>query len=378
VSEPNGAVEVGFLLPPKQTPAAARVAAAIIAAYRRVSGRPVAFETGVNYLRRQAGEMDDGEFFRLVAEQSDSGILLDLHNLWCNETNGRSRVLDVIDEMPLERVWEVHLAGGMPHEGYWLDAHSSEIPEPLIDIAAEVIARLPNVGVVNFEVLPEHVGALGLDGVTRQLEELRALWALRPPRTYAASRHGDAIFPPPSAADDADVRAWENQLVAAVRAHSGKEGTPRFGDPGIAIYRGLIEDFRSGFLARTMRYTMTALLAGIGSNDTRELLSSYFASCPPDAYPAVEADHFAAYLAGHTQLLSRVRYLEEVLAFERGLIRATVYGEGSDVHWTVDPTVLLEALDQGRLPGELPGMPSTMRLSTSPAAEPHEGALVAH
>jgi uncharacterized protein len=48
-----------------------------------------------------------------------------LHNLWCNQLNGRQQVLDVLAELPLDRVWEVHLAGGKEMDGLWLDAHSS-------------------------------------------------------------------------------------------------------------------------------------------------------------------------------------------------------------------------------------------------------------
>ena len=102
----------GFLLPPVQTMASARIAARNIAAVKDLLPVPFAFETGVNYLAPQPGEMPDGAFFAAVAEQADCGILLDLHNLWCNERNGRQRVLDVVAELPLDRVWEVHLAGG--------------------------------------------------------------------------------------------------------------------------------------------------------------------------------------------------------------------------------------------------------------------------
>ena len=77
-----------------------------------------------DYLRPRPGELGDGEFFAAVAEQADCGILLDLHNLWCNERDGRQPVRDVLAELRLERVWEVHLAGGEELVGYLLDAHS--------------------------------------------------------------------------------------------------------------------------------------------------------------------------------------------------------------------------------------------------------------
>jgi len=82
---------------------------------------PFAVETGVNYLQPCAGEMSDGAFVAAVAEAADCGIVLDLHNLWANETERPPAGGAVLAELPLERIWEVHLAGGSEFQGYWLD-----------------------------------------------------------------------------------------------------------------------------------------------------------------------------------------------------------------------------------------------------------------
>jgi hypothetical protein len=49
-----------------------------------------------------------------------------------------------------------------------------------------------------------------------------------------------------------------------------------------------------------------------------------------------------------------VPHLREVIAFEHALIRAHLYGDKTVVDWTADPTEILGALDQGRLPDRLP------------------------
>lgn len=99
-------------MPPIQTFEAVKIAADNINYLRDRLNIPFAFETGVNYLQPLPGEMTDGSFFAAVAETADCGILLDLHNLWCNEKNGRSSVRQVIAELARDRVWELHLAGG--------------------------------------------------------------------------------------------------------------------------------------------------------------------------------------------------------------------------------------------------------------------------
>jgi Protein of unknown function (DUF692) len=66
-----------------------------------------------------------------IAEQADCGILLDLHNIWTNQRNGRQPVTDYIAQLPLDRVWEVHLAGGFETGGFYLDAHVGAIDPEL-------------------------------------------------------------------------------------------------------------------------------------------------------------------------------------------------------------------------------------------------------
>jgi uncharacterized protein len=59
VRRDEDAPDVGFLLPPRQSPAGVRVAVDRIGRYRRALGRPVAFETGVNYLQPRATSATD-------------------------------------------------------------------------------------------------------------------------------------------------------------------------------------------------------------------------------------------------------------------------------------------------------------------------------
>lgn len=353
-------VECGFLLPPPQTPAAVRVASANIRRYAHALGRPVAFETGVNYFRPSPDGLTDGAYFQAVAEQADCGILLDLHNLWCNERNGRQPVMEALAQIPLERVWEVHFAGGSLLDGIWLDAHSGGIDQQLLHLAAQVLPRLPNVGALIFEILPDHVATLGLDGVHRQLEALRSLWNARPPRSRQVSSAHRSVTQGPTVADEVEVRAAEVALLDAI---GGCPTALQADNPACAVMRTLIRDFRSASLARGLRCTITALLAGIGPAPTKNLLEEYFRSVPADAFVAVESHQFVRFLASRPGVVAAVPYLHEILAFEGALLSATLFRASTELRWTVDPTVLLEELQAGRLPGRLPPLDSRMTIT---------------
>ena len=183
VRTPAGVTTTALMLPPVQTVDSARIAAASIARYRSVVRRPFAFETGVNYLGVRDGDMSDGRWWRMVAEQADCGIVLDLHNVWCNARNGRQPLDELLDELPLERVWEVHVAGGEQLDGVWLDAHSGLVDPALVEIAASVVPRLPSLRAITFEIVPEYLEdrALTRAQIRSMLEDLHRVWDLRRP-----------------------------------------------------------------------------------------------------------------------------------------------------------------------------------------------------
>src|SRR3546814_5125539 len=89
-------LNTGFLLPPLQSRETIETSVRNIRQLQAAIGRPLAFEIAANYLKPLPGEMTDGEFIAEIAERADCGILLDMHNLWCNQLNGRQPVDDVL------------------------------------------------------------------------------------------------------------------------------------------------------------------------------------------------------------------------------------------------------------------------------------------
>ncbi|MDQ6727779.1 MAG: DUF692 domain-containing protein, partial [Actinomycetota bacterium] len=158
-------VNAGFLLPPVPLPSTVRAAVDNISRYQDSLDLPFLIETPTSYLRTAPSDMTDGELVAAVSEGADCGILLDLHNIWANERNGRQSVADFLADIPLERVWEVHLAGGFELDGYYLDAHCGPVSPPLLELAAQVVPSLPNVRAVLFESVPASLMSLGVDGL---------------------------------------------------------------------------------------------------------------------------------------------------------------------------------------------------------------------
>jgi len=348
----GGPFSTGFLLPPLQTPAGVEAAAASIRSVAPHLPVPFAVETGVNYLQPRPGEMSDGAFVAAVAEAADCGILLDLHNLWANERNGRQRLEDALAELPLERVWEVHIAGGSEFRGYWLDAHSGAVPADLLALARRVLPALPAVRAMVFEITPTFLERMGLDGVRRQIAELREVWEARGRSPRPPARR---TIPPPPAEPGLTPAEWEDGLGALVlgRPAVGPAGAALAEDPGIDILRRLVWNFRSGVLVETLPIAAKLLLLHGGEPLARELLDGFFSTAPPELFASEEAEAFGAHLEA---LRPDVPYLEEVLAFDLAAIRANLTGKPQLIPFRHEPHSILDPIAQGRLPeAPLPG-----------------------
>jgi len=341
----------GFLLPPLQVPRTVALAVRNLRLLRQSLPVPVAFETGVNYLQGQSGEMSDGRFFARIAEGADCGILLDLHNLWTNECNGRQAVLDALAEMPLERVWEVHVAGGDALRGYWIDAHSGLVPKPVMDLARGVLPRLPNLKAVIFEIIDDYlpVKGLGIAQLSEQLQEIRALWDGRDKGGAARRSQATGIRPTVRARGSVPPAGWETAIGNLVAGREPESALERrlARDPGIGIYRELIVSVRGGMIVSLLTLTHRLLVLRLGSQRTLELLQGFWAATPPDQFASAEIQNFAGYLA---QQELAIPTLDEVLQFELAAHRVVATNRPQCLHFDLDPRPVLEALREGRPP----------------------------
>jgi hypothetical protein len=312
---------------------------------------PVAVETGVNYLRPRADEIPDGHFVAELVDQAGCGILLDLHNIYANEWNGRQKVAEFLNQIPLERVWEIHLAGGFEWDGYWLDAHSGAMPDRLFALARDLVPHLPNLKTIVFEVFTSFLPSFGLDGVRTELERIRELWQLRRP--------GAATVPKRPARDqrwhagEATVSEWEATLGALAIGRDPATPLARelTADRGTALVRELIHEFRASMVVAVYRLSCRLMMLALTPDVFRTILEDFWAHEPPRQYAATEAEAFIAYLRAKRL---RLPQLEKALEFEKAAMDTVIDGQPRVVRFSSDPFPMLRALAEGRLPDVIP------------------------
>jgi uncharacterized protein (UPF0276 family) len=127
------------------------------------------------------GSLGIPEFFRMVTDRAPCGLVLDIGHLWTvyrytgvwRRQALESFVGQFLDDFPMQRVVEIHVAGlaaqgetrGDAKPGtlpYWIDAHEAPIPDVLFDLLAQVLAhpRLTGLKGVALEVDTKPVAAI--------------------------------------------------------------------------------------------------------------------------------------------------------------------------------------------------------------------------
>jgi uncharacterized protein (UPF0276 family) len=138
--------------------------------------RPFLLENSVYFFAIPGADFSEAAFLNRLCADSGAGLVLDLHNLYTNTRNGLVDPERFLAEIDLGHVREIHVAGGMEVDGFYLDAHSGAVPPPVWNMLARVLPRCPNLGGVVFELFGSWLPEIGEAGVAQQLARARAIW----------------------------------------------------------------------------------------------------------------------------------------------------------------------------------------------------------
>jgi uncharacterized protein len=144
----------GLLLPPVLSLESAEQTAQVVSTIQEKTGFLVLPENppSLYYL----GTMHILEYFAKVAELCDCGLLLDAAHLAIFQKARGLSPLDGLDNFPLDRVIELHVAGGgeaSTPDGYQYidDDHRAHVHADVWTIVESLIERLPNLKAIAYE-----------------------------------------------------------------------------------------------------------------------------------------------------------------------------------------------------------------------------------
>jgi uncharacterized protein (UPF0276 family) len=137
---------------------------------------PFLLENNVYYFQVEEQDYDEPGFLNALSAASGCGLLLDLHNLHVNSRNHATDPFAFLHALDLNRVVELHVAGGMEFDGLYLDAHSGPSPEPVWELLDWVLPRCPNVGGLVFELFGTWYDSVGEERLLEQLARMKEVW----------------------------------------------------------------------------------------------------------------------------------------------------------------------------------------------------------
>ncbi|WP_328625792.1 DUF692 domain-containing protein [Streptomyces sp. NBC_00353] len=205
-------LEAGHLLPVPRTWEALDVLCENVRIAQDSLPVPLALENIAALIAWPGEELTEGQFLAELVERTGVRLLIDVANLHTNHVNRGEDPAKALDELPVEAIAYVHVAGGIEKDGVWHDTHAHPVTRPVLDVLAELRSRIAPPGVLlerddDFPPAEELAGEL-----TAVRATLEAVGKARSGSTSEAGAYGygSGVTPatsPVQPADDANTAA---------------------------------------------------------------------------------------------------------------------------------------------------------------------------
>lgn len=106
---------------------------------------PFALENLSSYVSYCHDEMPEWEFYSAIVEKADIYMMLDVNNIYVSSRNHGFLPHTYYNNVPLERVLQIHLAGHTDYGSYLLDTHDNYVCDAVWELYAEIYPRTKGV-----------------------------------------------------------------------------------------------------------------------------------------------------------------------------------------------------------------------------------------
>lgn len=143
-----GGLDSGHLLPVPRTREALDVLVANVREVQRELPVPFAVENIAALLEWPDAELTEAQFLTELTERTGCLLLADVANLYANARNLGTDPVRLLDELPLERLAYVHIAGGVERDGLYHDTHAHPVLPEVLQLLTELASRTTPPGVL--------------------------------------------------------------------------------------------------------------------------------------------------------------------------------------------------------------------------------------
>lgn len=82
-----------------------------------------------SYISYRHSDIPEAEFLRILAEEADCLLLLDVNNVYVSARNYGFGPYRYLSQVPAERVWQIHLAGHSDYGSHVIDTHDHAVAD---------------------------------------------------------------------------------------------------------------------------------------------------------------------------------------------------------------------------------------------------------
>ena len=136
----GGGIEIGHLAAPPRNEATIEGALANLALAKRLVGVAPLVENVATLIDPPGSDRDEAAWLSAIVRNSESGLLLDLHNLYANAQNFNFSASEFLTRIPVNKTVTIHVAGGKWIGQRLLDDHLHDVPDPVYELLEEVAA----------------------------------------------------------------------------------------------------------------------------------------------------------------------------------------------------------------------------------------------
>ena len=108
-------------------------------------GRQILLENVSSYVAFRESTMTEWEFLRLVAEQADCFVLLDINNIFVSAFNHGFDPATYLQGIPVGRVRQFHLAGHDNCGDVIIDTHDAPVIEPVWELYRKAVQKFGDI-----------------------------------------------------------------------------------------------------------------------------------------------------------------------------------------------------------------------------------------
>lgn len=106
---------------------------------------PFALENLSSYVAFKEDQMPEWEFYSQIVEKADIHMMLDVNNIYVSSKNHGFLPHEYIDNIPLDRVLQIHLAGHRDFGTHLLDTHDQPVCDEVWQLYGQVYPKTKGV-----------------------------------------------------------------------------------------------------------------------------------------------------------------------------------------------------------------------------------------